>query len=97
MAVCWFRSAREDAVPLLSVRQLPQGSLGPQLPDTKGGRDGGYIVYGDMLEPSGDSQEAVCIVDSDVALALAGVCYSCSAQQSEKSEDAQQYEATQPL
>jgi Fe-S cluster biogenesis protein NfuA len=49
-----------------------------------------------MLEHSGDSQEAVLVVDSDVALALAGVCYSCSAQQTEKSVDAQQYEATQP-
>jgi Fe-S cluster biogenesis protein NfuA len=55
------------------------------------------MEYGDMLEHSGDSQEAVLVVDSDVALALAGVCYSCSAQQTEKSVDAQQYEATQPL
>lgn len=43
------------------------------------------------------AQEAAFLVDSDVALALAGVCYSRSAQQTEKSVDAQQYEATQPL
>lgn len=69
----------------------------PQLPDTKGGRDGVWRVSGDILEHSGDSFPAVSHVDSDVALALAGVCSNHSAQQTEKSVDAQQYEATQPL
>lgn len=55
-----FRSAREDAVLLLSVRQLPQGSAGPQLPDTK--QKEGETGYGAMPEHSGDRQEAALML-----------------------------------
>lgn len=97
MAACWVQIGQGRCRPSPYCQAITTGLAGTLNCRTQKEGETGNGVSGDILEHSGDSWQAVAHVDSNVALALAGVCSNRSAQQTEKSVDAQQYEATQPL